>query len=148
MCWTFAFHYLCVRWIVLCDYVRYFVLFSLIYEMMTAIIFYSADEIMGEIWISMFFNFCNFVICQNFCCYWIMVVGYSHFSFLLRLFVVIIRILNNFNCRGFFMVFMFCSRFGASDSFTDPSVLSNPLDAQNVSCLGFYCRDICPKSSA
>ena len=28
------------------------------------------------------------------------------------------------------------SRRGASDSVTDSSVLSNPADAQNVSCLG------------
>ena len=27
-------------------------------------------------------------------------------------------------------------------------VLSNPADAQNVSCLGLCGRDICPKSSA
>ena len=36
----------------------------------------------------------------------------------------------------------------ASDSVTDFSVLSNPDDAQNVSCLGLCGRDICPKSSA
>ena len=36
----------------------------------------------------------------------------------------------------------------ASDSVTDFSVLSNPGDAQNVSCLGLCGRDICPKSSA
>ena len=39
------------------------------------------------------------------------------------------------------------SRRGASDSVTDFSVLSNPFDAQNVSCLGLYGREICPKSS-
>ena len=37
---------------------------------------------------------------------------------------------------------------GASDSVTDSSVLSNPADAHNVSCLGLCGRDICPKSSA
>ena len=36
---------------------------------------------------------------------------------------------------------------GASDSVTDSSVLSNPADAQNVSCLGLCGRNICPKSS-
>ena len=41
---------------------------------------------------------------------------------------------------------MKASRHGASDSITD-SVLSNPADAQNVSCLGLSGRDICPKSS-
>ena len=40
------------------------------------------------------------------------------------------------------------SRRGVSDSVTDSSVLSNPADAQNVSCLGLCGRDICPKSSA
>ena len=40
------------------------------------------------------------------------------------------------------------SRRGASDSVTDSSVLSNPADSQNVSCLGLCGRDICPKSSA
>ena len=35
---------------------------------------------------------------------------------------------------------------GASDSITDSSVLSNPADAQNVSCLGLCGRDICPKA--
>ena len=34
------------------------------------------------------------------------------------------------------------------DSVTDSSVLSNPADAQNVSCLGLCDRDICPKNSA
>ena len=37
---------------------------------------------------------------------------------------------------------------GASDSVTDSSVISNPADAQNVSCLGLCGRDICPKSYA
>ena len=37
---------------------------------------------------------------------------------------------------------------GAFDRVTDCSVLSNPADAQNVSCLGLCGRDICPKSSA
>ena len=37
---------------------------------------------------------------------------------------------------------------GASDSVTDSSVLSNPADAQNISCLGLCGRDICLKSSA
>ena len=40
------------------------------------------------------------------------------------------------------------SRRGASDSVTDSSVLSNPADDQNVSCLGLCGRDICPKSFA
>ena len=40
------------------------------------------------------------------------------------------------------------SRRGAYDSATDSSVLSNPADAQNVSCLGLCGRDICPKSFA
>ena len=40
------------------------------------------------------------------------------------------------------------SQRGASDSVTDISVLSNPADAQNVSCLGHCGKDICPKSSA
>ena len=38
------------------------------------------------------------------------------------------------------------SRRGASDSVTDFSALSNPVDAQNVSCLGLCARDICPKN--
>ena len=42
----------------------------------------------------------------------------------------------------------FASRRGASESVTDSSVLSNPADAQNVSCLGLCGRDVCPKSSA
>ena len=37
------------------------------------------------------------------------------------------------------------SRHGASDSVTDSSVLSNPTDAQNVSCLRLCGRDICPE---
>ena len=35
-----------------------------------------------------------------------------------------------------------------SNSITDSSMLSSPADAQNVSCLGLWGRDICPKSSA
>ena len=38
------------------------------------------------------------------------------------------------------------SQRGASDN--DSSTLSNPADAQNVSCLGLYGRDIIQKSSA
>ena len=38
------------------------------------------------------------------------------------------------------------SQRGASDSFTELSVLSNPDDAHNVSCLGLCDRDIYPKS--
>ena len=45
-------------------------------------------------------------------------------------------------------LYSFASRRGSSDSVTDSSVLSNPLDAQNVSCLGLCGRDICPRSSA
>ena len=41
-----------------------------------------------------------------------------------------------------------CQLRGASDSVPDFSVLSNPADAQNASCLGLCGRDICPKSSA
>ena len=37
---------------------------------------------------------------------------------------------------------------GASDSDANLSALSNPADAQNVSCLGLCGRDICPKSYA
>ena len=37
---------------------------------------------------------------------------------------------------------------GASDSVANLSALSNPADAQNVSCLGLCGRDICPKSYA
>ena len=37
---------------------------------------------------------------------------------------------------------------GESDSVTDSSMLSNPADAQNVSCLGLFGEDICPKSCA
>ena len=40
------------------------------------------------------------------------------------------------------------NEIGASDSITDSPTLSNPADAQNVSCLGLCGRDICPKSSA
>ena len=36
----------------------------------------------------------------------------------------------------------------ASDSVTDFSVLLNPIDAQNASCLGLCCRYICLKSYA
>ena len=35
-----------------------------------------------------------------------------------------------------------------SDSVANFSALSNPADAQNVSCLVLYGRDICPKSYA
>ena len=42
----------------------------------------------------------------------------------------------------------FASQRWGSDSVTDSSVLSNPAEAQNVSCLGLYGRDICTKSSA
>ena len=49
------------------------------------------------------------------------------------------------NCKG---LHIHASQRGASDSVTDFSVLSNPSDAQNVSCLGLCGRDICPKSSA
>ena len=41
-----------------------------------------------------------------------------------------------------------CQLRGASDSVPDSSVLSNPADAQNASCLGLCGRDICPISSA
>ena len=40
----------------------------------------------------------------------------------------------------------YANRHGASDSFTDSSVLSNPADVQNVSCLGLCGRDICSKN--
>ena len=44
---------------------------------------------------------------------------------------------------------MIHSQHGASDdSVTDFSVLLNPADAQNVSCLGLCGMDICPKSYA
>ena len=36
----------------------------------------------------------------------------------------------------------------ASDSVTDFSVLLNPIDAPNASCLGLCCRYICLKSYA
>ena len=51
-------------------------------------------------------------------------------------------------CLLFIVQCLYASRRGASDSVTDSSVLSNPTDAQNVSCLGLCGRDICPKSSA
>ena len=35
----------------------------------------------------------------------------------------------------------------ASNSVTDSLALSNPADAQNVSCLGLCSKDICPKIS-
>ena len=38
------------------------------------------------------------------------------------------------------------SRRRAFDSLIDSSMLSNPADAHNVSCLGLCGRDICPKS--
>ena len=41
-----------------------------------------------------------------------------------------------------------CKNLLLSFSVTDSSTLSNPADAQNVSCLGLCGRDICPKSSA
>ena len=47
-----------------------------------------------------------------------------------------------------YCLWLIASRRGASDSVTDSSVLSNPVDAQNVSCLGLCGRNICPKSSA
>ena len=43
---------------------------------------------------------------------------------------------------------IFDLKCGASDNVTDSSVLSNPADAQDVSCLGLSGRDICPKSCA
>ena len=48
----------------------------------------------------------------------------------------------------FYLLYDVASRRGASGSVTDSSVLSNPADAQNVSCLGLCGRDIRPKSSA
>ena len=48
---------------------------------------------------------------------------------------------------NFLILLYHSSRRRASDSVTDSSVLSNPADAQNVSCLGLCGRDICPKSS-
>ena len=38
--------------------------------------------------------------------------------------------------------------YGASDSLANFSALSNPADAQNVSCLGLCGRDVCPKNYA
>ena len=43
---------------------------------------------------------------------------------------------------------LIASQRGVFDSITDSSVVSNPADAQNVSCMGLCSRDICPKSSA
>ena len=43
---------------------------------------------------------------------------------------------------------MLASRRGASDSVTESPMLSNPADAQNVSCMGLCVRDLCPKSYA
>ena len=40
------------------------------------------------------------------------------------------------------------SQRGTSDSVAYFSVLSNPADAKNVSCLGLCGRDICPNSYA
>ena len=39
-------------------------------------------------------------------------------------------------CDIKYLIRIYTSRSGASDSVTDSSVLSNPADAQNVSCLG------------
>ena len=49
---------------------------------------------------------------------------------------------------NFNLLDVFASRRGASDSITDSSVISRPVDAQNVFGLGLCGRDICPKSSA
>ena len=46
------------------------------------------------------------------------------------------------------MLVCYASQCGVFDIVTDFSVLSNPADAQNVSCLGLCSRDICPKSYA
>ena len=46
------------------------------------------------------------------------------------------------------MKYIFASQRGASDSIACFSALSNPADAQNVSCLGLCGRDICPKRYA
>ena len=54
---------------------------------------------------------------------------------------------NIFNFISTINIYFACQR-GASNSVTDSSVLSNPVDAQNVSCQGFCGRDICPKNSA
>ena len=43
---------------------------------------------------------------------------------------------------------VYASQRKASDSAANFSALSNPADAQNVSCLGLCDRDICPKSYA
>ena len=40
------------------------------------------------------------------------------------------------------------SQRGASDNVAYFPALSNPADAQNISCLGLCDRDICPKSYA
>ena len=41
-----------------------------------------------------------------------------------------------------------CKQRGKSDSVANFPALSNPTDAQNVSCLGLCGSDICPKSFA
>ena len=48
--------------------------------------------------------------------------------------------------EGFLRFLRFASQRGTSDSVTYSSILSNPTDAQNVSCLGLCDWDICPKS--
>ena len=48
--------------------------------------------------------------------------------------------------QNMLMYILIASRRGAYDSVTDSSVLSNPADTQNVSCLGHCGWDICPKT--
>ena len=43
---------------------------------------------------------------------------------------------------------MYFAMQSVSHSVTDSSMISNPADAQNVSYLGLYGNDICPKGYA
>ena len=45
----------------------------------------------------------------------------------------------------FNLIEILISYHGESDIFTEISVLSKPVDTQDVSCLGLHDRDICPK---
>ena len=48
------------------------------------------------------------------------------------------------NSHGHNWTYKWVGQRGSSDSFANFSKLSNPADAQNVSCLGVCGRDICP----
>ena len=58
------------------------------------------------------------------------------------------NIYKNFNWKSASLFMLNASQPGASDSVAIFSALLNSVHVYNVSCLGLYCGDICPKSYA